>query len=376
MAEHRPLTSRLPGAPLRRVAVAAAVLAAGAGLLAAVGGAASQAAAPQNTAPPSVSGAARQGSKLSSTTGSWTGDTPISFTFRWQRCNADATSCGDIQPAATGSSYTVAAADVGSPLRVVVTGANAAGSATAASAPTGVVTKSQAAPAVAGQPTPGGTASVGATLTAREGTWTGDAPISFTYQWQRCTPSYTCTAIPGATRVTYRVASADVGFRLRFVVSARNAFGERSIASNATAAVPSTAPAGAYGLPDGKTSIPVGSVALPQRLVISQVDFSPSPVRSRSPITARFRVTDTRGYAVRDALVLVIGIPYNWTGSSREVATGADGWAVIEIVPTARMPLKRGGAAVFFVRARKLGEPVLAGVTTRRLVQVRLARPF
>jgi hypothetical protein len=99
-------------------------------------------------------------------------------------------------------------------------------------------------------------------------------------------------------------------------------------------------------------------------------------VRSRSPITARFRVTDTRGYAVRDALVLVIGIPYNWTGSSREVATGADGWAVIEITPTARMPLKRGGAAVFFVRARRLGEPVLAGVTTRRLVQVRLARPF
>ena len=42
--------------------------------------------------------------------------------------------------------------------------------------------------------------------------------------------------------------------------------------------------------------------------------------------------------------------------------------------PTSRLPIRRGGAIVMFVRARKPGDNLLAGVSTRRLVQERVAR--
>jgi hypothetical protein len=370
-------TQRQPMRAHRTVLVAAGLAAITLAIVVTAGavGAASQATAPQNTAAPSVTGTARQGSQLSATTGSWDGDTPLTLSFQWQRCSAQVTGCGNIA-SATVTSYTALHADVGSVLRVVVTAANGAGQSSAVSAPSAVVAAAGAAPNTAQQPTPQGTPAVGATLTAAEGTWTGDPPITFSYQWQRCTPTYSCANIPNATARTYAASSNDVGFRLRVVMTAKNAFGTKTVTSNATALVPSLQPAGATTLPDGRTSIPASSVALPQRLVIANVEFTPNPVRSRDVITARFRVTDTRGYVVRDARVYVVGLPYSWTHASREVATGSDGWAVIQITPTAAMPLKSGGAAVFFVRARKLGEPVLAGVSTRRLVQVRLARPF
>jgi hypothetical protein len=53
------------------------------------------------------------------------------------------------------------------------------------------------------------------------------------------------------------------------------------------------------------------------------------------------------------------------------VLTGTDGWATITLLPTRLMPLHRA-AVVFFVRARKPGDNLLAGVSTRRLVQVRV----
>lgn len=94
--------------------------------------------APENTSPPTISGQAVEGQTLTATTGTWTGSTPMNFSFQWQRCDQSGLNCQNIA-GATGQSYTLTAADVGFTIRVLVTAQNANGSSSAASAPTAPV---------------------------------------------------------------------------------------------------------------------------------------------------------------------------------------------------------------------------------------------
>ena len=94
---------------------------------------------PTNLSPPTIAGTPQVGQTLTAQgAGTWTGN-PSSFAFRWQRCDAAGGACADIT-GATGATYAVTGADVGSTIRVAVTARNAAGEATAVSAPTTVVT--------------------------------------------------------------------------------------------------------------------------------------------------------------------------------------------------------------------------------------------
>lgn len=107
---------------------------------------------PRATAPavrsrPVIGGRAVVGSTLTVTTGEWSGDLPITFTSRWQRCDAAGNGCSPIVGATT-SSYEVTAADAGFRLRVAVTARNAAGSATADSDATGPVQRVNAPPVI------------------------------------------------------------------------------------------------------------------------------------------------------------------------------------------------------------------------------------
>jgi hypothetical protein len=223
-------------------------------------------------------------------------------------------------------------------------------------------------------PTIVGTAQDGTLLVAKDGEWAGTNPMSFAYQWLSCDANgAACANISGATASVYRVATSDVGRRLRVRVTARNTSGTATASTRATPAV--VHPAGATRLADGRYSIPASSVSLPDRLVISGVEFVPSLIRSRAPFTGRFRVTDTRGYVVRDAVVLVTGVPLGWIAQPQEVKTNVDGLVTIQLQPTPRLRLVRGGSMVMFLRARKEGDSLLAGISTRRLVRVRTAAP-
>jgi hypothetical protein len=93
--------------------------------------------APANTALPTISGAARQGSTLTAGNGSWTGTQPINYTYAWQRCDGGGANCAPI--GATGSTYTLTASDVNSTVRVVVTATNSAAATSATSAATGPI---------------------------------------------------------------------------------------------------------------------------------------------------------------------------------------------------------------------------------------------
>jgi len=226
------------------------------------------------------------------------------------------------------------------------------------------------APTNSAAPTISGTPQVGQALTASPGTWNSQTTPTFAYQWQRCdTAGNNCASIAGATAQTYTVQSADVNTTLRVVVTATNSSGSSSATSAQTAVVSQPGPAGAIKTTQGQTSIPASSVNLPERLIVNQVKFSPGILTSRSAFTARIHVVDTRGFLVRDALVKITGLPYAWAHTGPEVRTGLDGWANVTVVPTRNMPLSRN-ALVMFVRARIEGQSLLAGSSTRRLVQV------
>jgi len=198
---------------------------------------AARAVAPVNTAPPTISGTPTVGQMLTAANGTWS-NTPTSFAYQWLRCNGGGNSCVSVANG-TQQTYTLVGADAGQTMRVKVTATNADGSASAQSAQTAQVAPltSSAAPKNTSPPTISGTAKVGETLTADPGAWSG-SPTSFAYQWQRCDADVAaCSDIIGSTGKTYGVVTADLGFRLRVHVTAKNAKGSGSATSAITAIV-------------------------------------------------------------------------------------------------------------------------------------------
>jgi hypothetical protein len=234
----------------------------------------------------------------------------------------------------------------------------------------GTAAQANYAPQNTAAPTISGTPQVGQTLTANVGSWSSDTAPTYSYQWQRCNETgANCFQITGATAQTYVVQTADAGATLRVVVTATNATGSTAATSAQTAVVTTAGPQGAIKLSNGQTSVPASSVGLPERLIIDSVKFTPTRLNSRAPFTGRFHVADTRGFVVRDALVKVTALPYAWARSGAEVRTDQTGWATLTITPSVNMPVTHN-ALVMFVRARVEGQSVLAGSSSRRLVQV------
>ncbi len=224
-------------------------------------------------------------------------------------------------------------------------------------------------------PTISGTPEEGSTLTASNGTWNGTTPITYTYQWRRCDDTGgSCASISGASNQTYVLKAVDVGNTLRVRVTAKNSSGSNSATSVPTAVVkskPAPPPTSANGCPtSGSGTLDVKAVSLPARLMIDGQSVSPSVVtRSTQSITVRFRVTACSGRPVQGALVYATAVPFSQFTIPPEATTGADGWATMTMNQDRFFPASaRQQILAMQARARKPGEPILAGISARRLV--------
>ena len=191
--------------------------------------------APKLLSAPVVSGSAKEGQALTTSTGAWMNN-PSAYSYAWEDCNSSGASCSRIGGASS-ERYVLKAADVGHTIRSVVTASTAGGAVSASSAHTAVV--SPPAPVNTKLPTISGTAEQGQTLTASNGSWS-NSPSSYSYAWEDCNGSGdNCSDIDSATSSTYLVASGDVGVgdTIRVVVTATNAGGSASATSAQTGAV-------------------------------------------------------------------------------------------------------------------------------------------
>jgi hypothetical protein len=234
---------------------------------------------------------------------------------------------------------------------------------------------SKAAPVNTGEPKISGTAAVGETLTASTGTWTSATTPTFTYRWTRCNAQGNgCANIGGADTSSYLLRNGDLGDTVRVRVTAKNADGSATATSNASDVVKpkaTTPPATVNGCPtSGTGTLDVGNVSSPARLLIDGQSVSP-PTITRSPgdVTVRFHVSACTGRSISGALVLAEAIPFSQFSIPPETPTGADGWATMTMHQDRFFPASpRQQLLAVFVRARKSGENVLAGISSRRLV--------
>ena len=222
------------------VGVAAAAAVAG-GVFAAWAGTSTAAptVVPQNVGEPVVTGTTRVGQVLRTTRGTWSGTEPITYAFRWFRCDGpgapDASDCRRISNAPN-NTYVLREADAGFRIRSQVVATNVDGSTRATSNPTGVVISAR--PTNTEAPSISGTAAVGSRLQANRGEWAGDQPITYSFIWLRCnTQGDNCSEIQGANDTDYVVRDADTGHTIRVRVVARNDRGSTSAISNPTASL-------------------------------------------------------------------------------------------------------------------------------------------
>ena len=240
-------------------------------------------------------------------------------------------------------------------------------------------TATKAAPQNTSPPTITGTAQEGKTLVGKRGKWSGTV-ADYNDQWVRCdTDGGSCANISGASdRNGYVLKGVDVGNTIRFKVQAVNADGKTWSSSVPTAVVTAATkppPPVTNGCTKTGGTVPVAGITAPARLNIDQTDMSPSRISfgTRS-LTARFHISACKGN-VEGALVYVTAVPYGMFADVAEQPTGSDGWVTLRFTALAGFPVsQKQQLLVMFVRARKSGEDLLGGISSRRLVSFPVTR--
>jgi hypothetical protein len=146
-------------------------------------------------------------------------------------------------------------------------------------------------------PTIAGNAEDMQTLSAEPGAWSGTVPISFGYQWLRCTSAAAdCRAIEGAVGAKYKVRRGDIGSRIAVTVTATNRIGPTSLTSEVTAPVGRARPHPGHDVLDVDELLPGDG------LLVKAVE-GPRIVHSQTGVLLRVTVSDRRGFLVDGATV-------------------------------------------------------------------------
>ncbi len=213
--------------------------------------------APSNIELPSVSGALLDGQVLTALTGSWSGSTPLSYSYQWEQCNATGGECSSVSEALAGT-LSLVSADVGKTVRVAVTATNSGGSTTVTSPATNAV--AALLPSDKELPSVVGSLVDGQALKALIGSWSGSTPLSYSYQWQLCNAKgEECANVSEAFAATLSLVSSEVGKTARVVVTATNSGGSVTATSPATSAIAALLPS-STSLPEISGLLKVGQL--------------------------------------------------------------------------------------------------------------------
>ena len=158
---------------------------------------------------------------------------------------------------------------------------------------------------------------------------------------------------------------------------AQNADGNTFASSVPTAVVTAATkppPVPVTGCPSGTGLIQVANLSSPARLLIDQQQTSPSVVnRGSRQLIVRYHVSACKGRSVQGALVYATAVPFNQLSIPPEQTTGSDGWAELNFQMLAGFPVSSNQQLIaIFARARKSGEDLLGGISTRRLFSVQV----
>jgi hypothetical protein len=217
-------------------------------------------------------------------------------------------------------------------------------------------------------------------LSGARGVWSNN-PVDYNIDWLRCDDTGgSCSAISGAGTLMYRLTSADVGNTLRLRVVASNASGPTTATSVPTAVIQRAAattttapPSRGSGCPSTGNPDQVASISPPARLLVDQLQAQPSVIPgSAGSFSIRFHVSSTCGGPVQGALVYATATPFNMLSIPAEAPTGSDGWVELSFNDINFPITPQQQLLAIFVRARKPGENLLSGISTRRLVSVRV----
>ncbi len=193
--------------------------------------------APTNSTLPVISGTPTQGSVLSASTGTWGGSPAPTYGYQWSRC---ATTCTGIA-GATGSTYTVTSADVGTTVTVTVTATNSAGSAMATAVGVAISASPQsftltASPSTASLSAFGGTATYTIAIAGQNG-FNGNVSLAASGLPSGATASFNHNPTTVAQGSTLSVSTGFFGPRGTFTIRITGTSGSLTASTTVTLTV-------------------------------------------------------------------------------------------------------------------------------------------